>query len=132
MARNAKSAARILSVQEQMRKIEEAKLGALQGRLQAIKDEQVALVSAMNNDGALQNLFLDTMAVRMKSLAGKERETEVLVARQAAVVRDEAAREKAAKRLAERKAHEEKLEEEQRQLNDVLDVFIRPKDASLR
>lgn len=132
MAKDAKSAARILSVQKQIRKIEEAKLGALQGRLQAIKDEQVALVSAMNNDGALQNLFLDTMAVRMKSLASKERYAEALVVQQAAVVRDEAGREKAAQRLAERKAQEERIEEEQRQLNDVLDVFVRPKDASLR
>ena len=132
MAKDAKSAERILSVQKQIRKIEEAKLGALQGRLQAIKDEQVALVSAMNNDGALQNLFLDTMAVRMKSLASKERYAEALVVQQAAVVRDEAGREKAAQRLAERKAQEERMEEEQRQLNDVLDVFVRPKDASLR
>ncbi len=132
MAKDAKSAARILSVQKQIRKIEEAKLGALQGRLQAIKDEQVALVSAMNNDGALQALFLDTMAVRMKSLASKERYAEALVVQQAAVVRDEAGREKAAQRLAERKAQEERIEEEQRQLNDILDVFVRPKDASLR
>ena len=61
MARNAKGSNRILAVQQQLRKIEEAKMADLQRRLQAVKEEQVALVKAMNDDGALQNLFLDAM-----------------------------------------------------------------------
>lgn len=132
MARDAKGSARILSVQQQLRKIEEAKLGELQRRLQDIKDEQVALVSAMNDDGALQNLFLDTMAWRLKTLAEHEKRADVLVTRQAVAVGVEAIKEKAAQRLSDRRTAEEAAKAAQKQLDEVLEVFVRPRDASLR
>lgn len=132
MSRDAKGSARILSVQRQLRKIEEAKLGELQRKLQSIKDEQVALVAAMNDDGALQNLFLDTMALRLKTLAEHERRAEVLVNRQAIAVRDEAGKEKAAERLAKRRAQEEKAAEAQKDLDSILELIAHPGDASLR
>jgi hypothetical protein len=132
MARDAKGSARILAVQQQLRKMEEAKLGELQRKLHDIKEEQVSLVSAMNDDGALQNLFLDTMAQRLKSLADHERRYEVLVARQAVAVRNEATKEKAADRLAKRRAQEEYAKELQKQLDGILETLAHPNDASLR
>lgn len=132
MARDAKGSARILAVQQQLRKMEEAKLGELQRKLQDIKDEQIALVSAMNDDGALQNLFLDAMALRLKTLADHERKAEVLVNRQAMAVRVEATKEKAADKLATRRAQEEQAREQQKQLQDILETFAHRSDASLR
>lgn len=132
MSRDAKGSARILSVQQQLRKIEEVKLGELQRKLQAIKDEQVALVAAMNDDGALQNLFLDTMALRLKTLAEHERRAEISVNWQAVAVRQEATKEKAAERVATRRAQDEAAKREQKELEDILEQLGHAQDASLR
>lgn len=129
MARDAKSAARILAVQGQMRKIEEAKLGELQRKLQWLKDEQVGLIAAMNDDGALQNLFLDTMARRMKSLVEQEKGLEQQVNVQKLAVMKEAGKEKAAERLAKRRADEEQAKQAQKQLDEVMEVFLQPGGA---
>lgn len=132
MSRDAKGSARILSVQQQLRKIEEVKLGELQRKLQAIKDEQVALVAAMNDDGALQNLFLDTMALRLKTLADRERRAEIAVNWQAVAVRQEATKEKAAERVATRRAQDEAAKREQKELEEILEQLGHAQDASLR
>lgn len=132
MARDAKGSARLLSVQQQLRKIEEAKLGELQRKLQGIKDEQVALVSAMNDDGALQNLFLGAMALRLKTLAEHEKRADLAVNRQSVAVREEATKEKAAERLAKRRADEEQAKRTQKELDDILELLAHPRDASLR
>jgi hypothetical protein len=132
MSRDAKGSARILSVQQQLRKIEEVKLGGLQSRLQAIKDEQVALVAAMNDDGALQNLFLDTMALRLKTLAEQEKRAELAVNFQTLAVRQEATKEKAAERLASRRAQEEQVKRSQKELEEILEQLAHTQDASLR
>jgi hypothetical protein len=132
MARDAKSAARILSVQRQMRKIEEAKLAELQRQLQEIKDDQVSLVGALNEDGALQGLFLDAMARRLKALAEQEGKVEVLVQRQSLAVRAEATKEKAAEKLAGQRLAEARAEAGQKELDAVLDLIAHPRDASLR
>lgn len=129
MARDAKSAARILSVQGQMRKIEEAKLGELQRKLQSLRDEQVSLIAAMNDDGALQSLFLDTMATRMRSLVEQEKTVEQKVNVQALAVLQEAGKEKAAERIARRRAIEEQAKQAQKQLDEVLEVFLLPSSA---
>lgn len=129
MARDAKGAARILAVQSQMRKIEEAKLGELQGKLHSLRQEQISLISAMNEDGALQNLFLDTMATRMKSLVEQEKTVEQQVNIQAIAVRNEAGKEKAAEKLAKRRADDEQARLAQKQLDEVLEVFVRPPEA---
>jgi hypothetical protein len=132
MARDAKGSARILSVQQQLRKIEEAKLGELQRKLQGIKDEQVALVSAMNDDGALQNLFLGTMALRLKALAEHEKRADSAVNRQSVAVREEATKDKTAERLAKRRADEEQAKQTQKELDGILELLAHPRDASLR
>ena len=132
MARDAKGSARLLSVQQQLRKIEEAKLGELQRKLQGIKDEQVALVSAMNDDGALQNLFLGTMALRLKALAEHEKRADLAVNQQSVAVREEATKEKTAERLAKRRADEEQAKQTQKELDDILELLAHPRDASLR
>lgn len=132
MSRDANGAKRLLSVQRQLRKIEEAKLAEVQRRLQDVKDEQVALVAAMNDDGALQGLFLDTMARRLKSLAELEGKVEVLVARQAMAVRVEATKEKAAEKLSDRREAEARSLEAQKQLDEILELIGQPRDASLR
>jgi len=132
MARDAKSAQRLLSVQRQMRRIEEAKLGELQARLADIRGEQVSLVAAMNDDGALQGLFLDAMARRLKALAEQEDKIEVLANRQALAVRAEATKEKAAEKLSERRNAEARALEAQKQLDDILELLAHPRDASLR
>jgi hypothetical protein len=132
MSGDAKGAQRLLAVQRQLRRIEEAKLGELQRRLQDIKDEQVSLVGTMNDDGALQGLFLDAMARRLKALAEQEDKVEILANRQAVAVRVEATKEKAAEKLAKRREAAARALEAQKELDAILELIAHPRDASLR
>jgi hypothetical protein len=132
MSGDARGAQRLLCVQRQLRRIEEAKLADLQRRLQDIKDEQVSLVGTMNDDGALQGLFLDAMARRLKALAEQEDKVEVLANRQAVAVRVEATKEKAAEKLAKRREAEARALEAQKELDAILELIAHPRDASLR
>lgn len=132
MARDAKGSARILAVQRQMRRIEEAKLADLQRRVIEIQQERVDLVAAMNDDGALQSLFIDTMALRLKSLAEQLVVAEARRNAQTLAVREEATKEKAAERLANTRAADERSAQTQKQLDEVLEQLAHPRDASLR
>lgn len=132
MARDAKSSQRILAVQRQLRRMQEVKLAELEGRVAEIKGEQISLISAMNEDGALQSLFLDTMARRMDSLAEQLPRAQAAVDVQVVAVRAEATKEKAAERIANSRIAEERAHAAQKELDEVLELLAHPRDASLR
>lgn len=133
MARDAKAAARILKVQRQLRRMEEARLGEAQARVEDLNAEQLSLVATMNDDGALQHLFLDAMARRLKALVAPTRRAEADVVAQTLVVRDGAIKEKAAERLTQDRSAEEQARAARRDLAEVLELVVqRSGNASLR
>jgi hypothetical protein len=101
MSAQARKIHRILAVQQQLYRIEEWKLADLQRALERLAASERGVIGALNEDDALQGLFIDAMARRLRSLAeeasrvGQEKEA------QAARLLEHAARKICAERLAE-------------------------------
>jgi hypothetical protein len=117
----ARRVARILEVQKQLYAREEWRLTELQRRLGDLDRDQRELIGALNEDAALQGLFLDAMARRLRSLADEwarvEREREA----QAHAVRSAGARVGTAQRLFDRVTREAARAREQHALAETLD-----------
>src|SRR5439155_15252185 len=101
MSAQARKIHRILAVQQQLYRIEEWKLADLQRALEQLAASERGVIGALNEDDALQGLFIDAMARRLRSLAeeasrvGQEKDA------QAARLLEHAARKICAERLAE-------------------------------
>ena len=101
MSAQARKIHRILDVQQQLYRIEEWKLADLERTLERLAASERGVIGALNEDDALQGLFIDAMARRLRSLAeeasrvGQEKEA------QAARLLEHAARKICAERLAE-------------------------------
>jgi hypothetical protein len=68
MSAQARKVHRILAVQQQLYRIEEWKLADLERTLERLEVSQREVIGALNEDDALQGLFLDAMARRLRSL----------------------------------------------------------------
>jgi uncharacterized coiled-coil protein SlyX len=101
MSAHARKVHRILAVQQQLHRIEQWRLADLRGRLEQLAAAQEDLIAALNEDDALQGLFIDSMARRLQSLSeeasttGKEKDA------QSARLLDQAGRLVCAERLVE-------------------------------
>jgi len=69
MAAHARKMHRILAVQQQLHQIEQWRLASLHSRLDQLAADQEHLIAALNEDDALQGLFIDGMARRLQSLS---------------------------------------------------------------
>ncbi len=65
---------RIRSVQARLHRIAEMRLARLDQERTAVRQDEEALVAALNDDDALQGLFIDAMARRLNVLARKTEE----------------------------------------------------------
>ena len=101
MSTQARKIHRILGVQQQLYRIEEWKLADLERTLEQVGASERGLIRALNEDDALQGLFIDTLARRLRALAeeasklGREKDA------QSARLLEHAARKICAERLAE-------------------------------
>ena len=68
MSAQARKIHRILAVQQQLYRIEEWKLADLERTLERLEVSQREVIGALNEDDALQGLFIDAMARRLRSL----------------------------------------------------------------
>jgi len=57
---------RIMSVREQLKRIEEAKLGRLNREEAELEDKRRSIIHALNDDPSLHGIFIDDMAKRLK------------------------------------------------------------------
>jgi hypothetical protein len=92
---------RILGVQQQLHRIEEWKLADLERTLEQLEASQRDLLRALNEDDALQGLFIDALARRLRSLAEQASRVGEEKAAQSARLLEHAARKICAERLAE-------------------------------
>ena len=69
MSAEARKIHRILAVQQQLYRIEEWKLADLERTLERLEASQQDLIRALNEDDALQGLFIDATARRLRSLS---------------------------------------------------------------
>jgi hypothetical protein len=126
MSAEARKVHRLLALQRQLHRIEEWKLAGLESALGELAASQQGLIRALNEDDALQGLFLDATARRLQSLAEEASRVAVEKSAQSARLLDQAARKVCAERLAQ--AVDRKVAEaaERKQLMDAIERVIGP------
>lgn len=117
---------RILGVQQQLHRIEEWRLAELERTLSDIAASERDLIRALNEDDALQGLFLDATARRLRSLAEEAVRVGEEKAAQAERLLEQAARTVCAERLAEAVDREAAQAADKRELSDAIERFIAP------
>jgi hypothetical protein len=126
MSAQARKIHRMLAVQQQLYRIEEWKLADLERTLERLEVSQREVIGALNEDDALQGLFLDAMARRLRSLGeeasrvGQQREE------QSARLLEQGARKVCAERLAETLDRQLARAGDKTQLLDVIERFVGP------
>jgi hypothetical protein len=121
---------RILQVQRQLHEVAEWKLAELSRRGVEIDAAKIALIEALNQDDALQGLFIDTMAKRLTRLSGEADHVSAAKTAQAARVLAEARRVKTTERLSGRLERETCRHQEKLDFRVLLDAFAQLRDAS--
>ena len=101
MSTQARKIHRILSVQQQLYRIEEWKLADLERTLEQVGASERDLIRALNEDDALQGLFIDALARRLRALAEQAAKVGEERVAQSARLLEHAARKICAERLAE-------------------------------
>jgi hypothetical protein len=122
---------RILRVQEQLARVEEWKLAALERRGAEVEAAERELIGALNADHELHGLFLDVMARRLCSLS--EEAGRICAERdaQASRVRAQSAKLRMAERMLQTATAELRGEEAKRDLLDLIDDLAGRERASL-
>lgn len=117
---------RILAVQEQMHRIEEWKLADLRVRLEQLATDQKDLIGALNEDNALQGLFIDSMARRLQALSEEASKTGEQTDVQAARLLEQAGRLICAERLAGAADLKELRDGEKKDLAEAIERLFGP------
>jgi hypothetical protein len=129
--RRLKKIERILAVQERLHEIAEWRLARTTQEQSELKASEVALVSALNEDDALQGLFVDAMAKRLKKLAIEAERLEQRRAEEARILFEEGLRLKRTERMTGRLRREYREGVGKRGFADLIDTLVRNGDASL-
>lgn len=124
-------AARILAVQQQMQRIEDARLAMLQSRFDRLENEQKHIIGVLNSDEILDGRVVDTMAQRMRTLAESSRRTASAKDTQSQRVLERTRQVKHAERLSGTVTAADNKAEADRQLRETIELYLAAKDASL-
>ena len=126
MSAQARKIHRILAVQQQLFRIEEWKLADLERSLERLEVSQREVIGALNEDDALQGLFLDAMARRLQSLGEEASRVGQQRDEQSARLLEHGARKVCAERLAETLDQELARAADKTQLLDVIERCVGP------
>jgi hypothetical protein len=126
MSAQARKIHRMLAVQQQLYRIEEWKLADLERTLEGLEISQREVIGALNEDDALQGLFLDAMARRLRSLGEEASRVGQQRDEQSARLLEHGARKVCAERLAETLDRELARAGDKTQLLDVIERFVGP------
>jgi hypothetical protein len=132
MTARARKANRILGVQRQLQRIEEYRLAELRGRLEQLDTDQRELIAALNEDDALQGLFIDGTARRLKSLSEAASKTAEETEAQAARLLEQSGRLVCAERLAEAADRDALRAGERRALTEAIERLADPDPQASR
>jgi hypothetical protein len=126
MSAQARKIHRILAVQQLLYRIEEWKLADLERTLEQLEVSQREVIGALNEDDALQGLFLDAMARRLRSLGEEASRVCQLRDEQSVRLLEHGARKVCAERLAETLDRELARAADKTQLLDVIERVVGP------
>ncbi len=121
MTADARKVHRILALQQQLHRIEEWKLMELRRRLEELEASRRDLIRALNEDDALQGLFIDALARRLRSLSEEASRVGQEQDAQMARLIEHTARKLCAERLAEAVDRHVARAGDKRQLVDVIE-----------
>jgi len=124
MSTRAERTRRVLALQEQLHRVELWKLLALQRRAAELDALRRELIAALNDNDALQGLFLDATARRLKSIAQQADAVEREELLQTVRVREHATRVACAERLSETVDRQAARASEKRDLLDVIERVV--------
>ena len=126
MGTRAQRTHRLLALQEQLLRVERWKLLDLQRRASELETQRRELIAALNENDALQGLFLDATARRLVSIAQQVDELRRQEQAQLARVSEHATRVACAERLSETVDRQAARESESRDLREVVDRLSGP------
>jgi hypothetical protein len=126
MSAQARKLHRMLAVQQQLYRIEEWKLADLERTLERLEVSQREVIGALNEDDALQGLFLDAMARRLRSLGEEASRVGQQRDEQSARLLEHGARKVCAERLAETLDRQLARAGDKTQLLDVIERVVGP------
>jgi len=121
MSEHKRKVYRMLAVQQQLHRIEEWRLAELRARLEELTSDQKALIAALNEDDALQGLFIDSMARRLRSLFEAASATSKDTQLQAVKLLEQASRLICAERLARSADLQDQRASEKRDLAEAIE-----------
>jgi hypothetical protein len=121
---------RILTVQEQLRRLAEGKLAELERRETALQASRRDLVSALNEDPVLHGLFIEAMARRVRSISSDIAKVERAKEAQVKHLLETTGRMKRVERVAGALDRAYRTELEKKELAELIDE-LRPSGASL-
>jgi hypothetical protein len=124
--RDANKIHRILGVQQQLHRIEEWRLADLDRTLLALAASERDLIRALNEDEALQGLFIDATARRLASIAEQAARVGKEKTAQEQRLLEHAARKVCAERLVQAVDREVAQAADKRNLLDAIERFIAP------
>lgn len=117
-------ARRLLALQQQLHRIERWRLLDLEHKSAELDRERRELIAALNQDDALQGLFLDATARRLLSLAQQADEIAREEAAQQARVAEQAVLVACSERLAETEEETARHASERKALEDVIERAV--------
>jgi hypothetical protein len=126
-----KRARRLLEVQEELKRLEEARVAGLQLRQSEIAALQEELVTALNRDDGPPGLMVTAIVRRLKSLNDEASRNDEELKRRTAELQTHAGRAKWAERRFRDYEQQATRVRTQKELLDIIERIIGPKDASL-
>ena len=131
MRNRLKKVERVLAVQEQLHRLGQWKMAALDREKAEIADGQVDLLSALNADNQLHGLFVEAMTRRLKALAREAERLERARRVMEEQLSEQALKLKRTERMTDRVRREDQLGRDKRLFQDLLETLAKTRDASL-
>lgn len=127
-----RAAERIVSVQKQLHRIEELKYAQIQQKITQAEKDQLELMQALSEDGALHGLFVDVTVRRLTALRQEVARLGAELEEQAKALIEHGGRLKNAERLRDDLGVEVRRVDERKELERVLEVTLAKDHASLK
>jgi hypothetical protein len=122
---------RVLAVQEQLHRLAQWKMAALEREKTANADGQVDLISALNADNQLHGLFVEAMTRRLAALAREAERLERARGVMEKQLSEEGLKLKRTEKMTDRVRREHQLGRDKRLFQDLLETLAKARDASL-
>jgi hypothetical protein len=126
-----KKVERVLAVQEQLHRLAQWKMAALERAKAENADGQAGLLSALNADTELHGLFIEAMTRRLTALARDAERLERARRVMEEQLSEEGLKLKRTERMTDRVRREDQRGRDKRLFQDLLETLARARDASL-